>query len=267
MIKRPNRHEEPQGGGSIDPPGDPGGDPPRRDEDAPVPEDLTNVPGLEGDPPGNRRLRWTLGVLAAAAGAVGIAWLSQVPYTVHGDDAGMLRLSWRMAGEALEECRPLAPEEARARPEHMTRDEVCQERIPPHRLRLQVDGRTKVDRLVEPGGIRGDRPFFIHEDMLLEPEAQHRVEVTFGPDEEAVERMKEEAAAEGVEMTPARDGGFRERALERSVEVGPREIALVTLADDGELVVRLADPREGLDDAAGQSADGGEGDRVPRRTP
>lgn len=229
-------------------------------EEVPEPAALTDVPGLGGDPPGNRRIRWTLGLLGAAAAAVGIAWLSQVPYTVHGDDAGMLRLSWRVAGEALEECR--APDPAAARPEHMTRDEVCRQRIPPHRLRLEVEGRTRVNQVVEPGGIRGDRPFFVYEDMLLEPGVRHRVRVEFGPDPEAVERMKGEAAAEGVEMTPAREGGLRHRTLEREVEVGPREIALVTVGDGGELVVRWADP-EAAREAAAELEDGA----PPRRAP
>lgn len=219
-----------------------------------------DIPGLEGRPPGNRRLRWGLGLLAALAVAAGIAWLSQVPYTVHDGDSGLLRLSWRTAGEALEECRPMTADEAAARPEHMAREEICAERIPPHRLRLVVDGRTRVDRLLEPGGIRGDRPFFVHEDMLLAPEEGQRVEVTFGPDEAAVRAMVEDAEAEGVELAPA-NGELRERSLDREVEILPREIALVTLGADGELVVRRADPPE----ASGAAAqDGGE---PPRRTP
>lgn len=229
-------------------------------EEVPEPPPLTEVPGLEGDPPGRRRLRWTLGIVAALAAAAGIGWLSQVPYTVHGDDAGMLRLSWRVAGEALEECRPV--EGDAARPEHMARDEVCQERIPPHRLRLEMDGRTRVDRLVEPGGIRGDRPFFVYEDLLLEPGTDHHVNVEFGPDPEAVERMKEEAAAEGVDIVPAREGGFRHRSLHREVRVGAREIALVTVGDDGDFIVRQADPQSAREAAADL-----ESDAPPQRAP
>ena len=231
-------------------------------EDVPEPPELTNIPGLRGDPPGNRRLRWSVGIVAAVLAAAGIAWLSQVPYTVHGEDTGMLRLSWRVAGETLEECRPVDAAEAGASPEHMTQEEICQERVPPHRLRLEVEGRTKVDRVMEPGGMRSDRPFFIQEDLLLEPGKAHDVRVSFGPDDAAVEALKEEAAAEGVEMTPAGDRDLRQRSLHQDVTVGDREIALVTLGDDGDLTIQHADPQAAREAAAAQ-----EDAEPPRRAP
>lgn len=186
--------------------------------------------GPERKPTGRRGwVRPTLGIVAAVAAAVAIAWLSRIPYTVHGDDAGMMRLSWRMAAPEVEECRELSPEERAGRPAHMREEEVCERRFPSYRLRAAVDGRTVADRAFQPGGIRGDRPFFIFEDVLMEP-GRHAVEVRFEPVDD-----------EGADLPRL--------AWEGEVGVGPREIVLITYERDGESLIlrrgaQVGDPDE-----------------------
>jgi hypothetical protein len=124
----------------------------------------------------NRAWRRAAAVCVALAVTLVIAGLSRVPYTAADGDHALLRLSWRIPGQHVEECRPLSAEEIARQPVHMRREEVCERHFLSYRLRVRLDERTVIDEIVRPAGTRGDRPLFVHRQLPLQPGA-YRVEV------------------------------------------------------------------------------------------
>lgn len=155
------------------------------------------------------------GVLALLlTGAV--VGLSRMPYVVESSDAASVRLSWRFRA-TMEECRELSEEELAELPVHMRRPVVCERRVPPHRLRVEVDGRLLLDEVVRSAGAQQDRPLYVFREISVEP-GRRRVRVRF-------ERV---------------DGGEREReelTLETTLDLEPREVGLIGY-DPGEGVLR-----------------------------
>lgn len=112
---------------------------------------------------------------------LGMAALSRVPYEPAGADDAMIRLSWRLRAEPVTTCRPLSDEERVRLPVHMQRDTVCTGGIPPHRLRVEIDGRSLEDALVVAGGAREDRPLAVFREFRVPP-GPHDVLVEFRPE-------------------------------------------------------------------------------------
>src|SRR5690606_15072501 len=112
----------------------------------------------------------------------------------------VLRLSWRVRGIRIQECRTLTPEELDALPPHMRRPEVCEGRIAPYRLRVRVDCRVLADTLVHAAGAREDRPVYVFREFRVVP-GVHRVDL----------RFVREAGQGGGEGGGEGGGGERER--------------------------------------------------------
>jgi len=127
------------------------------------------------------RLRLLLAALVAAAAAVSLGYLTRVPVGSAPTHA-VLRLAWRLPGIRLETCRPLTEEERERIPPHMRREEVCEGRSVPYRLRVDIGDQTRRDLLLEHAGARSDRPIYVLESLELEP-GPHRVAVSFAPTE------------------------------------------------------------------------------------
>lgn len=189
-----------------------------------------------------------VGIVLLLAGALG--GLARVPWRAGDPSVAHIRLSWRYRGEAVRECRPLTEEERAALPAHMRREEVCERRLPPYRLRVVVDGREAVADRVRGGGARGDRPIYVFRDLRVAP-GVHGIRVVFGPSErtgaaelpeapgEAERGYATERAGEGA--AGAARGGPAELVLERELRLEGGEIALVTYDPQaGELVLRRA---------------------------
>ena len=70
-------------------------------------------------------------------------------------------------------------------PIHMQRDSICERRVPPYRLRVEVDGAQLEDARVEAAGARQDRPVFVFREFALEP-GRHQVRVEFAQDEDDI---------------------------------------------------------------------------------
>jgi hypothetical protein len=126
----------------------------------------------------NTPLRRGAALAVALAVTLGIAALSRVPYAAADDDHALLRLSWRTPGQHIEECRRLSAEEIARQPVHMRREEICERRFLPYRLRVRLDERTVIDELVRPAGTREDRPLFVHRQLPLQP-GSYRLEVAW----------------------------------------------------------------------------------------
>ena len=143
---------------------------------------------------------------------------SQVSWRASAEDEARIRLSWRTVSEPVSECRAPTPEEVEGRPPHMRMREICERRHAPFRLRVRIDGETVREALLSPAGASGDRPLYVFEELHVRPGA-HRVEVWFS----------EERSATDSAARPART-----LALDASLELAPRDVALVTLDETGE---------------------------------
>lgn len=174
------------------------------------------------------------GVLALLlTGAV--VGLSRLPYEVESSDAASLRLSWRFRA-TMEECRELSEEELGELPVHMRRPVVCERRVPPHRLRVEVDGRLLLDEVVRSAGAQQDRPLYVFREISVEP-GRHRVRVRFERVDGGGQEGDEEDAGEGPGDEDAAAGPPRELTLETTLDLEPREVGLIGY-DPGDGVLR-----------------------------
>lgn len=184
-----------------------------------------------------RTIRRVFALLVATAVVVGVAALSRVSYAPAGSEDAVLRLSWRVRGERVEECRKLTEAELAALPIHMRRSEVCEGRVLPYHLHVEVDGRTLADDTIHAAGAREDRPIYVYREVPIGPGA-HQLSVRF------VQAPRGGGSAAGAE-----DGGAgdpltpRRLELTEAVRLRPGDVALVTYDPDRRvLVVRLPDP-------------------------
>lgn len=166
----------------------------------------------------NRALRRALGVAVAGAAALAIGAGSRVSHVPPGAGAATVRLSWRFTGERVQECRQLTEDELASQPIHMRRTEVCEGRVLPYALRLELDGRLTVQEIVEPSGARGDRPLYVHRELPLEP-GTYRLDVAF-------ERTG-----------PARPDSVSRLELSTTVTLGAGDVVLVTYDPDRRALV------------------------------
>jgi hypothetical protein len=203
----------------------------------------------------SRVLRTLLAVAAAVGATAALAALSRLPYTPEPGPEALLRLSWRARGERVEICRELSPEEQQELPQHMRQTRTCEGTTAEYRLRVELDGRRRMDAPVQGSGEVQVRPLYVYRELALAP-GEHRLTVTFervGPAErdaeaEAEDSEEEEEDGEEEEVEDgeasrgrrAREAAVPRRlALERVVRLRPREVLLVTYdADRRELVVR-----------------------------
>jgi hypothetical protein len=145
-----------------------------------------------------------------------VAALGQIPFGSSRGEA-VLRVSLRAVNAKAEICRDRTEAELEALPAHMRQPRVCDEVAPPYRLEVEVDGTRVIDALVEPGGLRGDRPLIVDRQVPLQS-GTVSLSVDFSPLlDEADRRALDEAA---VELP-----GY---SLEREVELRPDRITLVT---------------------------------------
>ncbi len=148
----------------------------------------------------------------------GLVVASQAPWRANPEDVACIRLSWRSVSEPVSECRVPSPEELEALPVHMRMQEICERRHAPFRLVVQVDGAAVRDVTLVPAGASGDRPLYVFEELRVAP-GPHRLVIRF--DEE---RSPERPAA----------APLRSLALDASLQLTSREVALVTLDASGE---------------------------------
>ncbi len=111
------------------------------------------------------RLDRALGVAAALAVTVGIAWASTVPLTPHGRGDSMLRLAWSARAERLEVCRKQSEEELAKLPVHMRQAEICEGVSARYRLEVRRNEQVIVDQIVQGGGLRHDRPLYVFHEI------------------------------------------------------------------------------------------------------
>lgn len=160
--------------------------------------------------------------LLGAAAAVGLTALlvvgSALPWSLDDGTGGRIRLSWRAVGQRLEACRAPTAEELAALPAHMRQTEICDARLAPFRLQVEIDERPVHDGAVQPEGARGDRPAYVREEFAVAP-GPHRLWVRFATE-----------LPPDLPPVPAQE-------LDAVVEVAAGRILLVTRDDHGLRVV------------------------------
>lgn len=157
-------------------------------------------------------LHRVLAVLIAAGALAAIGALSQVPYDPEEADQAWLRLSWRARSMSIDTCRALTAEELERLPAHMRRPEVCEGRLAPYRLRLEIDGMLVEDVLVAGRGAREDRPLYVFRELALAP-GSHRIGIDFRLADHELE---------------SREGAPRPLSIHRTIELAAGQVALIT---------------------------------------
>ncbi len=156
-------------------------------------------------------------LLVGCISVVGISAASRLPLSFRGGHDALLRLSWRIDGISMEECRTLTDEELGNLPVHMRNPRACIGRIAPYLLQVGIDGAMVVSDTVYPAGARGDRPIFVLQDLPLDP-GPARVRVRFDP-------LLPPGARPGPGAVPL--------FLDRTVVAEVGQIVLVTLDEAG----------------------------------
>jgi hypothetical protein len=151
-----------------------------------------------------------VGVLLACVATWGLVALSDVEWRPGEGDDAWVRLSWRSVGERIEECRSPTEEELAALPLHMRRSEICEGRLAPSLLVVELDGERLVEREVHAAGARRDRPTYVFEELPVRP-GRHHLRITFSVLSEGIEGDVEAPLVLDEEIAP-----------------GPRQIVLVT---------------------------------------
>jgi len=181
-------------------------------------------------------LRHALAAAIVLVTSGALAALSLTPYTAEPGERALVRLAWRARGERVRECRRLSADDLARLPPHMRQPEVCERRILPYRLRVDVDGARVVDQLVRSGGAREDRPLFVLHDLAVTP-GTHHLRITF--EREGTPAAREGDEAEEREDVDATETGRRAREtpkrleLDAAVRLVSRQIVLVTYDDEG----------------------------------
>jgi hypothetical protein len=165
--------------------------------------------------------RWIGGLLGALLLGAALVLGTRVPWTAEPEDEAAIRLSWRAVGEPIERCRVVTPEELEALPPHMRQREICERRLAPFRLRVSLDGADVADEEVFPSGARGDRPTYVFRELRVAP-GSHHLKVQF-----------QALHPEGAPPPPP------PLQLERTLELGPRAVALVAEDPDTAQLVLL----------------------------
>lgn len=94
----------------------------------------------------------------------------------------VLRLSWSHVGEQI--TRKLTQDELDALPVHMRPPDGIAESTPvPYLLVVKIDGHSRIDEVVQPGGVKGDRPMYVLKNLELEP-GSYEVDIQFYPAED-----------------------------------------------------------------------------------
>jgi hypothetical protein len=172
------------------------------------------------------------GLFGVAGGAAVLALLrlgSLAPYTAERDVGAIVRLAWRARGERVRDCRRRTPDELAKLPVHMRQEEVCEGRILPYRLIVELDGAAAVNELIHGAGAREDRPLYVFQDLVVPP-GIHRIALSFTREGNA---PADSTATPGALATPAR------LTLDTTVTLGSRRVVLVTYDEAREqLVVR-----------------------------
>jgi hypothetical protein len=188
----------------------------------------------------------TLGFIAAAAVAAGIAALSRAPYQPYAGDAAMIRLAWSARPERIERCRRQSDEELEKLPAHMRQRVVCEGASARYQLEVRNGDTALLVDTLRGSGLRHDRSLYLLREIPISPGAV-RLSVRFvridhpTPASESEEKEEEHQRESGRALPSEREhreDEERERRREEAVpallvldstfQLDPRQVLLVT---------------------------------------
>ncbi len=165
-------------------------------------------------------------VLVTASLLAAVVLAGQIPFGRSIGEA-TLRLSLRTVNTRLEVCRDRSPEELEALPFHMRQPTVCEGISPTYQVRATLDGYEVITVQADPGGVRGDRPLIVDQEVTIDPGVK-RLEVSMTP-------IEPPGMAQTAQSAFARIPRY---FLDREVTLAKDRITLVLLdQEDGELKV------------------------------
>jgi hypothetical protein len=187
----------------------------------------------------NRNVKRLIGLALALAVTMSIAALSRVPYVAAGDEYSLIRFSWRTPSVTVEECRRPSQEELERLPVHMRRTEVCERRLLPYRLRVELNGRVVYDERVRAAGMREDRPLYVFRELPVTP-GEHRLEVVWQRVENGSPSGEDPDPDRTESPSPRPQTTVPERlTLSAELHLEPGEVSLITYdLDRQQLVAR-----------------------------
>ena len=172
----------------------------------------------------------------AAVLLAGLAALAHVPIGQAPHDA-MVRLVGRMVAEKVKVCRNLTTEELAKIPKHMqTAGQRCEQSLLPYHLDVWVDESHRIDLPMRPAGIRGDRPIYVLQDLLLPPGAR-QLRIRFEPEALSPASPGIPGGApdpQRAALAEAIRQGTRYN-LDRTVQLNPGQVVLVELNEQTRL--------------------------------
>lgn len=133
----------------------------------------------EGGSAARSTLRVALRVGVAAAIMAAIGAVAHLPLGA-APTASALRIALRTQHARVELCREPAAAELASTPAHMRQKRICTETAIDFRLKVEVDGATRVDRLISHRGVRRNRPLVVDELLAVAP-GTRRVAIEFTP--------------------------------------------------------------------------------------
>lgn len=125
-------------------------------------------------------LRWAWGVVVCGLALGAVARIARWPVG-RVAQSSELRLALRSASARVEICRDRTPEELAALAAHLRSLRICTETPVDYRLRVSIDGRSRLDRVVRHRGVRRTRPLAVDEAIAVEP-GSFGVEIRFDPE-------------------------------------------------------------------------------------
>jgi hypothetical protein len=158
--------------------------------------------------------------------AAGLAVFSAFPWAATPPGAALLKVALKHVAAPMETGTALSQEELEKLPRHMRPPGGQAGAGGPRRdtaVRVAVDGRLVLDRTYRPGGLRGDGPTFVYEEIALVP-GRRRFEATL---------------AEGGVLSPPADATAGPgRRIVTEIEVEPGQVLLLELSGQQELILR-----------------------------
>lgn len=186
-----------------------------------------------GDVTTMNRTTLTFGLVLALAATCGIAWASRIRMAPYPSTDAMLRLAWSARPERIEVCRSPTADEMAARPQHMRQELICEGTAATYRLEVRVDDALVVEQEVHGGGLRRDRRLYVFRELAVRPGA-NRIDVRFTRLETPDPRSSPRTHGEFV---PPR------LVLDQRVDLGPREVVLVTYDADRRSLITVQKAR------------------------
>lgn len=126
----------------------------------------------------NEKLARKIGAQISIAAVFGIGFLllSRMPFHMSSSHESALIVTFRSAASASEVCRPATADELAKMLPHMRREKICERSRPQTRMRINIDGTERLNKLYKPLGLNSDGVTVAFENIGLNA-GLHEVEI------------------------------------------------------------------------------------------